>query len=259
MNAREKPPATWLTLTPKKKEALRLLIQAIIAVAAAWGYVEVSDHEPAPQPALTQRAGDHEPTPAPELTITVPESVEPYRLLDFSATLPGAWIPYDANDALDVRVYDGGKKGVLTGPPGPGRLTYVRVREDGTYYQETRRFMVGGRPEEPAPTPGPSDPIPQPTPATSLIVIAYESEDGNLPPYAVGAVQQLRAAGREVRQIDDDVINGLDAVPAEVKPAIEPLRAKGLPAYAILDKPGGTVIKCEKLPETTDAILEAVK
>jgi hypothetical protein len=95
-----------------------------------------------------------------------------------------------------------------------------------------------------------------------LIVMLYEADHGELPDYATGAGHELVAAGREVRPIDDDDTNGLDETPAWLKPALEPGRkimgADQLDdALILLD--GETVIKAIKLPDSKEAILEAVK
>jgi hypothetical protein len=105
------------------------------------------------------------------------------------------------------------------------------------------------------PTVGPSTP--------PLIVMLYEADHGEPPAYAAGAANELRKAGREVRMIDDDPANGLDAVPAEVAPAIEPGRkimggtdGKG---HALLALAGSRVLKAIALPPSKEAILEECK
>jgi hypothetical protein len=93
-----------------------------------------------------------------------------------------------------------------------------------------------------------------------LIVMLYEADHGEPPAYAAGAANELRKLGREVRMIDDDPANGLDAVPAEVAPAIEPGRkvmggtdGKG---HALVALAGSRVLKAIALPPSKEAILE---
>lgn len=98
---------------------------------------------------------------------------------------------------------------------------------------------------------------------SALIVILYESANGEPPAYAAGAANELRKAGREVRFEDDDVANGLNAVPTEVAAAIEPGRkimggtdGKG---FALVLVSGGKVVKAIELPKSKEAIVEACK
>lgn len=98
---------------------------------------------------------------------------------------------------------------------------------------------------------------------SSLIVMLYEADHGGLPAYAAGAANDLREAGKEVRMLDDDPANGLDAVPSEVAPAIEPGRkimggtdGKG---YALVILSGSKVQKAIALPASKEEILEACK
>lgn len=96
----------------------------------------------------------------------------------------------------------------------------------------------------------------------TLIVMLYEADHGPLPPYAMGAANELTAAGREVRAVDDDLLNGLGEVPAWLKPALEPGRAlmgSGQQDDALVLLDGDRVVKAVKLPATKEAILEAVK
>jgi hypothetical protein len=102
------------------------------------------------------------------------------------------------------------------------------------------------------PTVGPSTP--------PLIVMLYEADHGEPPAYAAGAANELRKQGRQARLIDDDPGNGLDAVPAEVAPAIEPGRkimggtdGKG---FALVVLAGDRVLKAMALPPSKEAILE---
>lgn len=108
---------------------------------------------------------------------------------------------------------------------------------------------------------GPSVPTKPP-----LIVMLYEDSHGNLPPYAIGAANELTAAGREVRPVDDDVTTGLGTVPTWLQPALVPGRAimggnddaqQKDDALILLD--GERVVKAIKLPVTKAEILEAVK
>lgn len=107
------------------------------------------------------------------------------------------------------------------------------------------------------------------TPVTTkppLIVMLHEAAHGMLPPYALGAANELSAAGREVRTPDDDEITGLGEPPAWLKPAIAPGRAlmggntdeqQIDDALILLD--GDRVVKAVKLPATKAEILEACK
>lgn len=99
-----------------------------------------------------------------------------------------------------------------------------------------------------------------------LIVLLYESQHGNLPPYAMGAANELTAAGRQVRPVDDDVVTGLGDAPTWLKPALSPGRAimggtndsqQIDDALILLD--GGRVLKAVKLPASREGILEAVR
>lgn len=90
----------------------------------------------------------------------------------------------------------------------------------------------------------------------ALVVIVHRSETA-LPPYAMGAVNELRAAGRDVRIVDDEPANGLNAVPAAVAPAVTKAREVGHPALVLLD--GERVVGAIKLPASKEAILEAAQ
>lgn len=100
-------------------------------------------------------------------------------------------------------------------------------------------------------------------PKPTLIVMLHESEHGPLPPYAIGAANELTAAGREVRMVDDDVTEGEGAVPAWLKPALEPGRAimggTDGKEKALVLLSGERVLKASKLPATRPEILEACK
>lgn len=101
---------------------------------------------------------------------------------------------------------------------------------------------------------GPSSP--------SLIVMLHEEDHGPLPPYALGAANELTAAGKEVRPVDDDLVTGLDEVPTWLKPALEPGRAimgSDQKGDALILLAGDRVLKAIKLPTTKEAILEAAK
>lgn len=122
-------------------------------------------------------------------------------------------------------------------------------------------LAFGGGLNIPWPVPGPVTPTKPP-----LIVMLYEDSHGNLPSYAIGAANELTAAGREVRPVDDDVTTGLDEVPTWLKPALAPGRAimggtddaqQKDDALILLD--GERVVKAVKLPATKAEILEAVK
>ena len=100
-------------------------------------------------------------------------------------------------------------------------------------------------------------------PEDILIVVLYEADNGEPPAYAAGAANELRKAGRDVRLMDDDPATGLNTVPREVAPAIEPGRkimggtnGKG---FALLLLSGSRVVKAGPLPGSKEAILEACK
>lgn len=121
-------------------------------------------------------------------------------------------------------------------------------------------WLLGGG----LPTFGPVTPTTPSKPP--LIVMLYEDSHGNLPPYAIGAANELTAAGREVRPVDDDVTTGLDTVPTWLQPALAPGRAlmggnddaqQKDDALILLD--GERVVKAIKLPATKAEILEACK
>lgn len=103
------------------------------------------------------------------------------------------------------------------------------------------------------PTIGPTTP--------PLIIMLHEVQHGPLPPYALGAANELVAAGREVRPVDDDVTDGGET-PEWLKPALTPGRAlmgasQVDDALILLD--GQRVVKAIKLPATKAEILEACK
>lgn len=100
-----------------------------------------------------------------------------------------------------------------------------------------------------------------PTKAT-LIVMLHEEDHGPLPSYALGAANELAAAGKEVRPVDDDLVTGLDEVPTWLKPALEPGRAimgSDQKGDALVLLAGDKVLKAIKLPATKEAILEAAQ
>lgn len=99
-------------------------------------------------------------------------------------------------------------------------------------------------------------PVVAPVLKDALIVIVHNAKLG-LPEHAEKAVNDLRAAGRQVRLPDFETVNGLGEVPAEVKPAIEAAKGKSLPFLALLS--GGKVLKAIPLPTTPEAIQEACK
>jgi hypothetical protein len=114
--------------------------------------------------------------------------------------------------------------------------------------------LSGGGLPWPSVLPGPSTP--------PLVVLMYEADHGPLPSYALGAANELNAAGREVRLVDDDTLTGTGVVPAWLKPAIEPGRAimgSGQLDDALIQLSGDRVLKAVKLPADKTAILEAVK
>ena len=96
----------------------------------------------------------------------------------------------------------------------------------------------------------------------SLVVMLYEADHGPLPPYALGAANELTAAGREVRPTDDDVLTGLGAVPTWLAPALQSgrnLMGSSQQDDALIVLAGGRIVKATKLPPTRAAILEYVK
>jgi hypothetical protein len=97
----------------------------------------------------------------------------------------------------------------------------------------------------------------------TLVVVLYESQHGEPPAYAAGAINELREAGRDARMLDDDPATGLDSVPTEVAPAIEPGRkimggtdGKG---HAMVLLNGVRVLKAIPLPASREAIVEAAQ
>jgi hypothetical protein len=94
----------------------------------------------------------------------------------------------------------------------------------------------------------------------------YEAGNGPLPPYALGAANELTAAGFDVRPADDDETTGLGETPAWLKPALEPGRAimggtsdDQQQDDALIVLSGERVVKAMKMPATREAIMEAVK
>ena len=107
----------------------------------------------------------------------------------------------------------------------------------------------------------PGTPVVVPEVSKAAIVIQHESDQGSLPPYVTGAVESLRAAGRTVYVIDDDVTTGLGTPPKPVAPAIEPGRkimggseGKG---QALVLLSGDMVLKAIELPKSKESIVEA--
>jgi hypothetical protein len=101
--------------------------------------------------------------------------------------------------------------------------------------------------------------VPKPT----LVVMLHEASHGPLSSDAKGAANELTAAGREVRMVDDDVTDGLGEVPDWLKPALEPGRTvmggtEGK-EHALVVLAGDRVVKAVKLPATKAEILEAAK
>lgn len=96
-----------------------------------------------------------------------------------------------------------------------------------------------------------------------LVVVLYEADNGEPPSYALGAINELRAAGRQARVIDDDPATGTNSVPAEVAPAIEPGRkimgGTDGKEHALVLLNGQRVVKAIKLPDSKEAILEAAQ
>jgi hypothetical protein len=100
------------------------------------------------------------------------------------------------------------------------------------------------------------------TPGKPLVVMLHESTNGPLPSYAVGAANELTAAGFEVRMVDDDVLDGTGETPDWLKPALEPGRkimggTDGKEHALVLVR--GDKANAVKLPATREAIVEAVK
>lgn len=102
------------------------------------------------------------------------------------------------------------------------------------------------------------------TPA--LIIMLHEVKHGPLPPYAIGAANELTAAGREVRMVDDDVTDGLGEVPGWLKPALETGRVimggatdDAQKDDALILLKGERVVKAVKMPPTRPEIVEACK
>jgi hypothetical protein len=97
----------------------------------------------------------------------------------------------------------------------------------------------------------------------TAVVMLYEADHGSLPPYAIGAANELSAAGAEVGMVDDDVLDGTGETPEWLIPALEPGRAimGGTDGQddALVLLAGERVIKAVKLPGTKEAILEACK
>lgn len=100
------------------------------------------------------------------------------------------------------------------------------------------------------------------TPGQPLVVLMYEADHGPLPAYAIGAANELSAAGIDVRPVDDDVVDGTGETPDWLKPAIEPgrsLMGADQKADALIVLRGGKVAKAVALPATREAIVEAAK
>lgn len=122
-------------------------------------------------------------------------------------------------------------------------------------------LAFGGGLNIPWPTPGPVTPTKPP-----IVVMLHEAMHGPLPPYALGAANELTAAGRDARPVDDDLLTGLGETPAWLRPALAPGRAlmggaddaqQKDDALILLD--GERVVKAIKLPTSKAAILEECK
>jgi hypothetical protein len=100
-------------------------------------------------------------------------------------------------------------------------------------------------------------------PKPTLIVMLHEATNGPLSSEAIGAANELTAAGREVRMIDDDVTDGLGEVPDWLKPALEPGHAvmggTDGKEKALVLLSGDRVLKAIKMPPTRPEIVEACK
>lgn len=100
-------------------------------------------------------------------------------------------------------------------------------------------------------------------PKPTLIVMLHEESHGPLSSDAKGAANELTAAGREVRMVDDDVTDGLGETPDWLKPALEPGRkvmgGTDGKEKALVVLAGERVVKAVKLPPTRPEILEACK
>jgi hypothetical protein len=101
---------------------------------------------------------------------------------------------------------------------------------------------------------------------TPLIVMLHEAKHGPLPSAAVGAANELTTSGREVRMVDDDVLDGSGEVPDWLKPALEPGRKlmggvddKQQQDDALILLNGDRVVKAIKMPATRPEIVEACK
>jgi hypothetical protein len=101
------------------------------------------------------------------------------------------------------------------------------------------------------------------TPKPTLVVMLHEATHGPLSSEAIGAANELTAAGREVRMIDDDVTDGLGEVPDWLKPALEPGRAvmggTDGKEKALVLLSGDRVLKAIKLPATRPEIVSECK
>lgn len=104
--------------------------------------------------------------------------------------------------------------------------------------------------------PTPTDPGPR------LVILMHEADNGPLPAYALGAANELTAAGVEVRMVDDDVTDGAGETPDWLRPAIEPGRLVMGPSQqndALVILSGAKLVKAVPLPATREAIVEAAK
>ena len=85
-------------------------------------------------------------------------------------------------------------------------------------------------------------------------VLVYESENYTPPAYAL---DELSKSGLEARVVDKDVVTGSGDTPADVAPAIDAAKKKGLPAVVLLR--GATVVKVFGLPGTAEELREALQ
>lgn len=100
----------------------------------------------------------------------------------------------------------------------------------------------------------------QPSP-NALIVMMHEASHGPLSQDAIGAANELTAAGREVRMIDDDVVDGTGETPEWLKPGLakgrEIMGGTDGKTHVLLLLSGQRIVKAEKLPGPRAEIVRA--
>lgn len=196
------------------------------------------------------------------LSIDVPETSEPYTLIDVMAT-PGhnsyLWTvegPDREESSQWRQISPDCDRITFTGPPGKYRLTIIVTTGDCKLLRATATTTIGG---DPQPNPQP-EPLPVPGELAAVVVV-IESSTQTPQQAAVILAMPWRQylAGRKIpwRVTDPDVIDQEGNVPSDLKPSLNAAKATAGPDVCFVDSAGKVV--CVPLAETPAAMLELVK